>query len=121
MALSSLQFYTIHTYGSTKLSNPWISNKAIHSAADSPHKNEVLVQIITKKMTIFDPICRNHVCVCVCVHACVFVRVHLCVCTRVCVCARVCACVCMHNQALTLSLWMQWPGGPVDLKTYWPP
>ena len=24
-------------------------------------------------------------------------------------------------QALTLSLWMQWPGGPVDLKTYWPP
>ena len=25
------------------------------------------------------------------------------------------------NQALTLGLWMQWPGGPVDLKTYWPP
>ena len=24
-------------------------------------------------------------------------------------------------QALTLGLWMQWPGGPVDLKTYWPP
>ena len=23
-------------------------------------------------------------------------------------------------QALTLGLWMQWPGGPVDLKTYWP-
>ena len=21
-------------------------------------------------------------------------------------------------QALTLGLWMQWPGGPVDLKTY---
>ena len=26
-----------------------------------------------------------------------------------------------HNQALTLGLWVQWPGGPVDLKTYWPP
>ena len=25
------------------------------------------------------------------------------------------------GQALTLGLWMQWPGGPVDLKTYWPP
>ena len=25
------------------------------------------------------------------------------------------------QQALTLGLWMQWPGGPVDLKTYWPP
>ena len=25
------------------------------------------------------------------------------------------------NQALTLGLWVQWPGGPVDLKTYWPP
>ena len=25
------------------------------------------------------------------------------------------------DQALTLGLWMQWPGGPVDLKTYWPP
>ena len=25
-----------------------------------------------------------------------------------------------HIQALTLGLWMQWPGGPVDLKTYWP-
>ena len=24
-------------------------------------------------------------------------------------------------QALTLGLWVQWPGGPVDLKTYWPP
>ena len=24
-------------------------------------------------------------------------------------------------QALTIGLWMQWPGGPVDLKTYWPP
>ena len=24
-------------------------------------------------------------------------------------------------QALTLGMWMQWPGGPVDLKTYWPP
>ena len=24
-------------------------------------------------------------------------------------------------QALTLGLWMQWPGGPVDLKTDWPP
>ena len=30
----------------------------------------------------------------------------------------VCECVC---QALTLGLSMQWPGGPVDLKTYWPP
>ena len=25
------------------------------------------------------------------------------------------------RQALTLGLWMQWPAGPVDLKTYWPP
>ena len=25
------------------------------------------------------------------------------------------------SQALTLGLWVQWPGGPVDLKTYWPP
>ena len=25
------------------------------------------------------------------------------------------------EQALTLGLWVQWPGGPVDLKTYWPP
>ena len=25
------------------------------------------------------------------------------------------------SQALTLDLWMQWPGGPVDLKTYCPP
>ena len=25
------------------------------------------------------------------------------------------------KQALTLGLWIQWPGGPVDLKTYWPP
>ena len=25
------------------------------------------------------------------------------------------------QQALTLGLWVQWPGGPVDLKTYWPP
>ena len=25
------------------------------------------------------------------------------------------------HQALTLGLWVQWPGGPVDLKTYWPP
>ena len=25
------------------------------------------------------------------------------------------------TQALTLGLWVQWPGGPVDLKTYWPP
>ena len=24
-------------------------------------------------------------------------------------------------QAFSLGLWMQWPGGPVDLKTYWPP
>ena len=24
-------------------------------------------------------------------------------------------------QALTLRLLVQWPGGPVDLKTYWPP
>ena len=24
-------------------------------------------------------------------------------------------------QALTLGLWVQWPGGPVYLKTYWPP
>ena len=24
-------------------------------------------------------------------------------------------------QALTLGMWMQWPGGPVDLKTYCPP
>ena len=24
-------------------------------------------------------------------------------------------------QALTLGLWVQWPGGPVDLKSYWPP
>ena len=24
-------------------------------------------------------------------------------------------------QALTLGLWVQWPGGPVDLKTYWSP
>ena len=26
-----------------------------------------------------------------------------------------------HSQALTLGLWVQWPGGPVDLKSYWPP
>ena len=26
-----------------------------------------------------------------------------------------------YLQALTLGLWVQWPGGPVDLKTYWPP
>ena len=26
-----------------------------------------------------------------------------------------------YHQALTLGLWVQWPGGPVDLKTYWPP
>ena len=25
------------------------------------------------------------------------------------------------HQASTLGLWVQWPGGPVDLKTYWPP
>ena len=25
------------------------------------------------------------------------------------------------DQALTLGLWVQWPGGPVDLKSYWPP
>ena len=27
----------------------------------------------------------------------------------------------MSRQALTLGLWVQWPGGPVDLKIYWPP
>ena len=27
----------------------------------------------------------------------------------------------VRRQALTLGLWVQWPGGPVDLKTYWPP
>ena len=27
----------------------------------------------------------------------------------------------VEGQALTLGLWVQWPGGPVDLKTYWPP
>ena len=27
----------------------------------------------------------------------------------------------LSTQALTLGLWVQWPGGPVDLKTYWPP
>ena len=26
-----------------------------------------------------------------------------------------------EEQALALGLWVQWPGGPVDLKTYWPP
>ena len=29
--------------------------------------------------------------------------------------------VCKTLQALTLGLWVQWPGGPVDLKTDWPP
>ena len=32
-----------------------------------------------------------------------------------------CSPVIMPVQALTLGLWVQWPGGPVDLKTYWPP
>ena len=27
----------------------------------------------------------------------------------------------MYTQALTLGLWVQWPGGPVYLKTYLPP
>ena len=27
----------------------------------------------------------------------------------------------VYMRALTLGLWVQWPGGPVDLKTYWPP
>ena len=38
--------------------------------------------------------------------------------------ARVSLVIIMHvvlGQALTLGLWVQWPGGPVDLKTYWPP